>query len=483
MTAVLDLEIANVVGGEARRPRGERSYVRENPARSSETLATYALASPADVDDAVEAARGAFRDWRRTPPLARGTVLRRAAVLLRERLNALADLMQTEIGKIRAEAEGELQAAANLLDLYAGESSRFGGEALQAAEAHTHLYTERRPLGVCGLITPWNYPVSIPVWKIAPALLCGDTVVWKPALQHPRLSQAVAALFSEAGAPPGVVNLVHGDGPDVGQAIVDHPDVAAISFTGSREVGHAVYRNASRRHARASCEMGGKNALVVMPDADPQLAVECAFAGGMDFGGQKCTGTDRLFVHDEVREPFVQSLHQRLGALVVGDPRRDGVHYGPLIDGLQAERVEAMLARAAEAGANVERGAAPPDGGHYLAPALVLDADPHSEIACDEIFGPALVVSGFNDLDAAIDAVNATEYGLSASICTTSLSAAHRFVDGAETGLAYVNRPTSGAEFHAPFGGIKASGLGVSEQGLKVLEFYSRWRTVAMRTA
>lgn len=474
--------IYNVIAGRRVAPSGPASYQRENPSKPTTQLADYPLSGSANVDDAVSAAKDAFSAWRAISVIQRGTILRRAAELLRAELPRFADLLMLEIAKTRPEAEGEASAAANLLELYGHEAYRFGGETRGSTQAGTHLYTERRPHGVVGLISPWNYPLSIPVWKIAPALLCGNTAVWKPSLQHPLMSMAVIDLFERAGLPPGVVNLVHGDGEVAGQRIVDHPDVVAISFTGSRAVGDHIYAAASQRHARVSCEMGGKNALVVMPDADMQLAARCAVNGGLSFGGQKCTGTDLVMVHKNARGAFVPALTEAAAQLSIGDVFAKDTFYGPQVDLAQYRRVQERLHEASAGGARFltgEPGEERPD--RVIPPVIVDDCDMQSQLAQEEIFGPVMGLVTCDSLDQAIDYVNRSPYGLSASICTIRLDDAFRFADGVETGLAYVNRPTSGAEFHMPFGGVKASGHGMTEQGLKVLEFYSHWRTVAMQ--
>lgn len=475
--------VPNVVAGERRPPGSDRTYRRLDPMRIREVLAHYPLSTTADVDGAVDAARQAFDGWRRLPTNERGRVLRRTGAVLARRLPEITDLLVREIGKTRPEAEGEVRAAIELFDFYGGESLRFGGEVLPATRPDTHLYTERRPIGVAGLITPWNYPVSIPAWKIGPALLCGNTVVWKPALQHPACSLFVMEALEAAGLPPGVVNLLHGDG-DIGAAIVAHAAVAAVSFTGSRRAGEAVYRRAAGRLARASCEMGGKNALVVLADADLDRAVRCAIDGGLSFGGQKCTGTGRIIVERGVRDEFRTRLLRGVERLRVGDPADASTDIGPLVDEAQFERVGARLARGLRDGARLlTPRLSAPEGSYLMAPAVLDGVAPASELAREEVFGPVLCLMDAEDLDHAIALVNDSEYGLSASVCTRSLTAAHRFVDRVETGLAYVNRPTSGAEFNAPFGGVRGSGLGPTEQGLKVLEFYSHWRTVAMHLA
>ncbi len=476
-------DIANIIDGARRAPTGKSRYRRLSPVDGTEVLAEYPLSTAADVEAAVDAARRVARSFANSQATWRGEILAGAARLLRERQDEAASLLIREIGKTRTEAKGETLAAIRLLEFYGNEAFRYGGELLSSARPDNHLFTRRRPLGVCGLVTPWNYPLSIPAWKLGPALLCGNTTVFKPSLQHPLSSQLIVEVLESAGLPPGVVNLVHGDGEVAGAAIVDHPDVAAVSFTGSRAVGESIYRSVNGRLGRASCEMGGKNALVVLADADLDVAVECAVDGGLSFAGQKCTGTDRVIVERAILDEFADKLVERVSTLVAGDLADDNVFVSPLVDDHQLRRVESIVSEGIAQGAELICGGAPSaiESGYYFPPTVLANINPDSRIAHDEVFGPVLALYPADDLDSAITQVNDTSYGLSASICTRSLSHAHRFVDAVATGLAYVNRPTSGAEFHAPFGGIRGSGLGPTEQGRKVLEFYSHWQTVAMR--
>lgn len=479
----MTVDIANVIDGARVTPSGTSRYCRLNPVDGAEVLADYPLSAQADVESAVDAARRAARSFASSQVTWRGEILAGAARELRKRQDEAESLLIREIGKTRAEARGETLAAIKLLDFYGNEAYRYGGDLLSSTRPDNHLFTRRRPLGVCGLITPWNYPLSIPAWKLGPALLCGNAVVFKPSLQHPLSSQLIVETLEAAGLPPGVVNLVHGDGEVAGVAIAGHPEVDAVSFTGSRAVGESIYRRVNGRLARASCEMGGKNALVVLDDADLDVAVECAVDGGLSFAGQKCTGTDRVIVDRAVYDKFARLLADRVLTLATGDLADDGVFVSPLVDEDQFRRVGSIVSEGIAEGAEVICGGAPADtgSGYFFSPTVLGNISRESRIARDEVFGPVLALYPTDDLDSAIVEVNDTSYGLSASVCTRSLSRAHCFVDSVATGLAYVNRPTSGAEFHAPFGGIRGSGLGPTEQGRKVLEFYSHWQTVAMR--
>lgn len=477
------MQIENVIGGKHRIASGDRTYRRLNPSNIDDVITEYTLSSQDDVTDAVQAARRALPDWSRTTPVMRGEYLRKAAGVIRERQESMAAAMSREIGKPVKDAEGEVVVGAELLEFYGSEGLRYGGESLPSANAGVHIFTQRRPVGVAGLITPWNFPVSIPVWKLGPALLCGNTVVWKPALQNPASTMAIIEAFEEAGLPDGVINLVHGDGPDVGQAVVDNPEVAAISFTGSRAVGTEVYRRASSRLARVSCEMGGKNPIIVLADADIDLATDLTIRGAFGFAGQKCTATSRAIADRAVRDDFSDLLIEKASKLVMGDAARDDIDLGPVVDDRQFDRIRAMIEGGLAQGATALCGGTDVRNteGYFISPTVFDRVDPSMTVAQEENFGPVLSLFEVEGLEQGLALANQTPYGLSASLCTTDLERAYHFIDEIEAGVIGVNRPTSGAEYQAPFGGVKGSGLGPTEQGLKVLEFYSHWRTVNLK--
>ena len=358
-----------------------------------------------------------------------------------------------------------------------GEGTRLSGEALPSGRPGVVAFTQRRALGVVGQITPWNFPLSIPAWKLGPALITGNAVVWKPCLQSPFTSQALAEILLEAGLPSGVLNLLHGDGPDVGQAIVDHTGVSAISFTGSRHVGFQVHRAASVRLAKVQCELGGT--LIVLEDASLDLAVTTAVEGAFRNAGQKCTATSRIILQRGIRKAFTEAFVERVRSLKLGDARDPESFLGPVVDRKQYDRVKAYIETGRREGAKLLSGGGTGgnSAGHFIQPTVFDDVAPSMAIAREEIFGPVvalLTVSGFEE---AVALANDSEYGLSASICTNDLGRAHAFLEGIEAGVASVNLPTAGVELHAPFGGTKASGLGMKEQGRPVIEFYSEWRT------
>jgi len=476
--------IRNVVAGVETVPQGEAQYRSVNPARLDDVVAHYAFSSMAQVEAAVGAARSSFAAWRGRSAIARAEILARAGALLVSRADTLGALMAREMGKPVAEAVAEAGYAGRVLQFYAAEAHRAVGETLQSGRPHVHYYTRREPVGPAGLITPWNFPLSIACWKLGPALLCGATVVWKPAPHTPFCSQALMAALTEAGVPDGVVNLLHG-GAEVGGAIAAHPDLPAVSFTGSTSVGQSIYRTVCGRLARAQCEMGGKNALYVHAAADLDKAVTLAVEGAFRSAGQKCTATSRILIDRTVLSRFTEQFRHRVASLVVGDPMDTASFLGPLADDHQFAKVVGHIQAGVAAGHTVLAGGSTsvPQGGYFVAPTVFADVEPGADLAQQEIFGPVVALIPVDGVNEAITVVNATTYGLSSTIVTRDLGAAHRFAADVETGVVNVNLPTAGVEMHAPFGGWKGSGLGVPEQGLKILDFYTKWRSVAMQYA
>ncbi len=372
-----------------------------------------------------------------------------------------------------------------MLEFYAGEGTRLCGDNLPSGRPGVVAYTVRKPIGAVGQITPWNFPMSIAAWKIGPALITGNTIVWKPCLQAPFTSMALALAFSEAGLPAGVLNLVHGNGFDVGQAIVDHAGLAGISFTGSQKVGFAVHQAASARRAKVQCELGGKNPLIVLDDADLPLAVTTAVEGAFRNAGQKCTATSRIILQSGIKRSFTEAFVNKAKALSVGDASDAQNFVGPVVDEKQYAKILDYIRKGSEEGARLLCGGAERrnNAGYYVEPTVFDDVDPQATIAREEIFGPVVALFTVDTLDEAIALANDTEHGLSASLCTTSLTAAHAFTNRADAGITSVNLPTAGVELQAPFGGTKASGLGIKEQGRPVLDFYTETRTVYMKVA
>lgn len=477
--------VRNYIRGAWVEPTGDNTYKCINPSNFDEILIEYRLSGVSDVATAVAAAKQAAGAWAATSPIARGEILRVAAAKLRERVAEIGERMAIEVGKPIEEALAEVTYSARVLEFYAAEGPRLTGETLPSLRPGVVVGTVRKPLGVVGLITPWNFPMSIAAWKVGPALVAGNAAVWKPCLHAPFTSMALAEALEEAGLPAGVLNLVHGDGFDVGQAIVDHPDVAGVSFTGSKAVGYHVYSSVSARQGKVQCELGGKNALVVLDDADVELAVTTAIEGAFRNSGQKCTATSRIIVQQGIRQRFTEYLVERTRALKVGNAIDRENYLGPLVDRRQYEKVRGFIERASASGATMLCG--DEDGlsntGYFVRPAIFDNVARDSELATQEVFGPVVALFPVDSLDEAIELANDTEYGLSASICTQNLAAAHQFVSKVVAGVASVNLPTAGVELHAPFGGTKASGLGVKEQGRPVLDFYTEWQTVYMKMA
>ncbi len=458
--------------------------VSTNPSDTSEVVAEYARADRRQTDAAIRAASDAFPHWSHSTPQRRADVLDRIGAELLARKDELGLLLAREEGKVLPEAVAEVARAGQVFKFFAGEAFRGGagaggGESLASARAGVQVDVTREPLGVVGLIAPWNAPFAVPAWKIAPALAHGNSVVFKPAERVPACGWALAEIISRAALPAGVFNLVMGSGREVGQALVDSPHVDALSFTGSAAVGERVLRGATARRARVQLEMGGKNALVVLADTDLERAVDCAVQGAYFSAGQRCTASSRLIVEASVHDAFVARLRERLKALRVGHALERGVEIGPIVD---AERLAGHLAwigiARAEGAEHVWGGEALERAttGHYMSPALFL-AEPGHRIAREEIFGPLACVLRATDYEHALALCNDTPFGLCAGICTNSLKHAMHFRRHAEVGMTMVNLPTAGVDFHVPFGGRKGSGYGPREQGRHAAEFYTQVKT------
>lgn len=451
-----------------------------NPSDTADCVGYYASATADDAQAAISAARTAFASWSRTGPLERHAILRKAADELLARREELGKLLSREEGKTLAEGVAEANRAAQIFDFFAGEALRPMGEALPSLRPGVTVEITREPLGVVGLITPWNFPLAIPAWKIAPALCHGNTVVFKPADLVPGCAWALADVLKRAGIPPGVFNLVMGRGSVVGQTILESNDVDAISFTGSAVTGRKVAAASAARFRRFQLEMGGKNPLVVLDDADLGQAVEVALNGTYYSTGQRCTASSRLIVTEGIHDRFVAALTERLRALVVGHALYPATQMGPVVDAGQLEQDEFYIALGREEGAKLAFGGdrlTRDTPGFYLRPALFTEATNDMRIAREEIFGPVACVIAVKDYEAALEAANDTPFGLSAGICTTSLKHASHFRRNAEAGMVMVNVPTAGVDFHVPFGGRKGSSYGPREQGRYAAEFYTTVKT------
>lgn len=471
------ISVRHWIGGERRGAcSGE---VRRNPSNLDEVVAELPTAEAQDVADAVCAARAAFPGWSQASPEVRGDVLDRAGGLLFERREAIGRLLAREEGKTLAEGVGETTRAARILKFFAGEALRLHGQSLMSTRPGVEVQTHREPLGVFGLITPWNFPIAIPAWKIAPAIAFGNCVVLKPAAQTPATAQALVDILHEAGAPAGVVNMVIG-GADAGAALVADPGVEGISFTGSQRTGAAIARVASTRQARLQMEMGGKNPLIILDDADLERAVACALDGAYFSSGQRCTASSRLIVQSGVHDRFLDALQQRLAGCRVGDALDPATTIGPQVSEAQRNISHDYIALAMEQGGRLVFGGdrnAVPDNGWYVQPALIADTEPHMRINQEEVFGPVAAVIRVDSYEEALAIANGVEQGLSAGIVTASLKHARDFQRRARAGMTMINLPTAGVDYHVPFGGVKSSSFGPREQGFAAADFYTSSKT------
>ncbi|MFN8215958.1 MAG: aldehyde dehydrogenase family protein [Solirubrobacterales bacterium] len=458
-----------------------RTFESIDPTHPDRILGNFAAATADDVDQACDAARAAAAGWAAVTPVARGEILYRAAEKLATQLEEFAATIVQEEGKTIDEARAEMTRAVAVLRWFAGEAIQPSGDVHPSGRAGTLIYSVREPLGVVAVITPWNFPVAIPAWKIAPALAFGNTVVWKPSELTPLCATMLIELLEAAGLPPGVVNLVTGDPAEIGDALTGHAEVDAISFTGSLRVGRHIQARAVPRGVKVQLETGGKNPAIVMDDADLHRAVELVIRGAMWSTGQKCTASSRALVTPGIRPAFTEALLKRVAALRVGDPLAPETEIGPLVSDGQRDRVLGYLERAAGEGQEpVTNGHEKVEGlpGFFVAPTVYLDVDPGTPLAREEIFGPVLALVEVADLDHALEVAEAVEFGLSASIFTRDLATAMRFARSIRTGMAHVNRETAGAEPQAPFGGAKASSSHSREQGKAAAEFFTETKTV-----
>ena len=482
MTSISDPALTshgNSIDGTQRPARQGETYERRNPARLSEVVGRFAASDASDVGDAVNAAAAAQPAWAALPAAARGAVLARAARALEAKLEGVAQDMTAEMGKPIREARGETARGVSILDYFAGEGLRALGEVFEQSAKRSLVYTTRRPVGVVGLITPWNFPLAIPLWKLSPALAYGNTVVLKLAYDSPRTGIHIAECFDEAGLPPGVLNVLTGPGSVVGSALVVDHSVDAISFTGSVPVGESVRDRATSRGARVQLELGGHNPLIVTARADMDAAVEAAFAGAFWSAGQKCTATRRIYVQRTVYDRFRDRLLARIASGRVGDPTDPQTEVGPLVNERQLADVLASIERGrSEGGRVIAGGDRIGDEGCFVPPTVFEDVADDAFLSCEEVFGPVTSLYAFDEIDEALQRANNVPFGLAASIYTQDLREARQFVDKARAGILHVNSQTAGAEVHVPFGGIKSSAFGPHEQGRAAIEFYTDLITV-----
>ncbi|MCP1169567.1 aldehyde dehydrogenase family protein [Limimaricola litoreus] len=451
-----------------------------NPANTDEIVGLYARASKDDAARAIAAARAAFPAWSKSGPQQRHDLLKKVSDTIAARAEELGELLAREEGKTFAEAKGEVMRASQVFGFFAGETLRQTGDAIDSVRPGVEVMVQREALGVIGLITPWNFPIAIPAWKIAPALAFGNCVVIKPADLTPGCAWALAEIIHEAGAPEGVFNLVMGRGSEIGAEILDSPEVDAVSFTGSVETGRMVAEKCVAQMKKVQLEMGGKNPLVVLDDADLDTAVNCALNGAFFSTGQRCTASSRLIVTAGIHDRFVAALTEKLNSLKVGDPMDGLVHIGPVVDESQLEQNRRYVKIGQEEGATLVCGGEVIEGatpGHFMTPALFTGTTNEMRINREEIFGPVATVIKVADYDEALRLANDTDFGLSAGICTTNLGHAAHFRRNAEAGMVMVNLPTAGVDYHTPFGGRKGSSYGPREQGQYAREFYTTVKT------
>jgi aldehyde dehydrogenase (NAD+) len=469
-----------LIDGESRDSSTGETFDDINPA-TLENLATIQVAGSEDVDRAVEAAEKGFRVWSEIPAPRRAEVLFRAARILQERKEDLAVLMTEEMGKVLPETRGDVQEAIDITVYAAGEGRRMFGETTTSELKEKFCMTVLRPIGVVGMITPWNFPIAIPSWKIMPALIAGNAVVFKPASDTPLLSIKLVEILMEAGLPPGVVNIVPGPGGSVGKAIVQHPRIKAISFTGSLDTGKWIMEECAKTMKRVSLELGGKNPVIVMPDADLELALEGVLWGAFGTTGQRCTATSRLILHEKIKDEFIARLLAKTKSLRVGNGLLPETDVGPVINKAQLEKIEKYVRIGKEEGATLLFGGNRMDPGlpgYFFEPTVFTDVRPDMRIAQEEIFGPVLSIIMVSSLDEAIEIVNNTKYGLSSSIYTENIGNAFRAIEKIEAGITYVNAPTIGAEVHLPFGGVKGTGNGFREAGTEAIKEFTEVKAV-----
>jgi aldehyde dehydrogenase (NAD+) len=449
-----------------------------NPSDTNDIVAECAVASAQQVQDAVSAARQAQKKWAQTTTQTRADLLNNIATEILNRKDELGELLSREEGKTRAEAVGELGRAAQVFRFFAGEAVRISGEKVPSVRPNIDVEVTRAPVGVVGLITPWNFPVAIPAWKIGPALAFGNAVVFKPSEITPLMGWHLVDIISRAGAPPGVVNLVMGLGPTVGQSVVDHAD--AVSFTGSVATGRQIAQRAVQRMIRVQCEMGGKNPLVVLDDTDLDTAVNCAVDGAFFQTGQRCTASSRLIVTEGIHDRFVAAVTDRLKKLVFDNALKPTTNVGPAVDERQFQKDLRYIEVGRREGAKIQlegQALKRDTPGYYIGPTLFVETNNQMQINREEMFGPIAAVIRVKNYEEALEIANDTEYGLSAGICTTSRKHAKHFQASAQSGLVMVNLPTAGLDYHVPFGGTKASSYGPREQGRYAEEFYTEVKT------
>jgi aldehyde dehydrogenase (NAD+) len=482
-TAVAPRVFKNFINGEWVESRSGKAYENRNPANTDELVGMFVSSTEEDVDAAVDAAKQAYKSWRLVPAPKRAEILFRAAELLLQRKEDFSKDMTREMGKVLAETRGDVQEAIDMTYYMAGEGRRLFGQTTPSELPNKLAMSVRQSIGVCGMITPWNFPMAIPSWKMMPALISGNTAVLKPAEDTPLSSYHLVQVLAEAGVPRGVVNLVSGDGPSAGAPLSQHKDVPVVSFTGSTAVGRIIAQTCAPEFKHCSLEMGGKNIIIVMEDANLDLAVDGAIWGGFGTTGQRCTAASRIAVHKSVYKEFTERFVHRAKSLRVGDGLDSSTEMGPCINEQQLKTVMDYVEIGKSEGAKLLAGGNRLDSGPYAKgwfhePTVFGDCSPKMRIAQEEIFGPVVSVIPVHDFDEAIDVANGVPYGLSASIYTRDVNRAFQATRDLYTGIVYVNAPTIGAETHLPFGGTKQTGNGHREAAIAAIDFFTEWKTV-----
>ena len=473
----------NHIGGKWVESSTGRTYTITNPASNESVLAEFQTSGVADALKAVDAAHEALAGWANTPAPVRAGILFRAIEILRQRGDDIARTITLEEGKPLSDAQGEVKRSLNIMEYAAGEGRRMFGYTTPSELPDTVAYTTRRPLGVVAIITPWNFPLAIPAWKIAPALICGNTIVFKPASATPWSAIKLMEVFEEAGLPAGVLNVVTGPGGSVGNALVESPLVKGISFTGSTEIGTGIYSHGASLLKKVQCEMGGKNAVILLADADIDKALGGIIQGAFGSTGQRCTATSRVIVEEAIYDEFMEQLIDRTSKLKIGDGLDPEVDVSPLASKAQFDTVMEYIGIGTEEGAELVQGGHAVTGGifdqgYYVEPTIFADVQTDMRIAQEEIFGPVLTVLKAEDLEDAIQIANSVKFGLSSSVYTKDLTQAFEYINTVESGMVHVNAPTLGGEVHLPFGGLGASGVGHREQGIEAMNFFTEVITV-----
>lgn len=474
---------ANLINGKLIAPTNQKYFKNINPADKSDIIGLFPDSEGGDVEKAVEAADEAFVSWKDMPAPKRGEYIYRSAELLLKNKARLAAVIVREMGKTLPESLGDIQSSIDVANFMAGEGRRLYGQTTHSALLRRWALTKRMPVGVCGLITAWNAPMAIITWKLFPALICGNSVVLKPSEETPLTAHLLGEILRESGFPEGVINIVYGSGSEAAQALVKHSKVKLVSFTGSTMVGKSISAECGRQMKRCSLELGGKNGLIVMPDADLDAAAKAVASGAFSAAGQRCAATSRVFAHKTVYDYFLKKLVQETKKMKVGSGKDPETKVCPIINERQFNKIMEYIEGAKNSGAKlIYGGKALRSGkfaqGNFIEPTIFTDADIHSKIAQEEIFGPVLCVFKINNLNDAIQKINSVNYGLTASIFTSDVNSAMVALEKIEVGCCYVNAPTFGSEPHMPFGGLKNSGNGTREPGLQALDVFSEWKTI-----